>query len=108
MSRVTEVFITKNDLGKKVYRKVTRYTIDVEQDVVADSVDEAEEKFLKGGGIEYDEIKSSITSEFEGVETYSVDCNYLEGEEAKAIATVAYDPDDEYAEEDGFVEAIAI
>ena len=45
MSRVTEVFITKNDLGKKVYRKVTRYTIDVEQDVVADSVDEAEEKF---------------------------------------------------------------
>ena len=108
MNRVTEVFVTKDDIGKTVYRKRTTYTIDIEQDVVADNIEEAEQKFLDGGGIEYDEIKSSITSEFQGVETYSVDCNYLEGEEAKAIATVAYDPDDEFAEEEGFVEAIAI
>lgn len=108
MNRVTEVFVTKDDIGKTVYRKRTRYTIDIEQDVVADNIEEAEQKFLDGGGIEYEEIKSSITAEFQGVETYSVDCNYQEGEEAKAIATVAYDPDDEFAEEDGFVEAIAI
>lgn len=108
MNRVTEVFVTKDDIGKTVYRKRTTYTIDIEQDVVADSVEEAEQKFLDGGGIEYEEIKSSITAEFQGVETYSVDANYSDGEVAKPIAKVGYDPDDEFAEEEGFVEAIAI
>lgn len=107
MNRISEIFVTKDDVGKTVYRKRTTYTIDIEQDVVANSVDEAEQKFLDGGGIEYDEIKTSLTQEFKGVETYSIDANYSDSDVAKPIGTVGYDPDDEFAEQDGFVEVIA-
>jgi len=106
MNRISEVFVSKDDLGKKVYRKVSTYTIELAQDVVADSEEEAEQKFLDGGGIEYDEIRSSITSEFQGVETSYIDCNYQQGELAKVIGKVGYDPDDEYAEEEGYVEIV--
>ena len=55
MNRISDIYVSKDDLGKKVYRKVTQYTIELAQDVVADSEEEAEQKFLDGGGIEYDD-----------------------------------------------------
>ena len=106
MNKISDIFVSKDDLGKKVYRKVTTYTIEVVQDVLADNDDEAEQKFLDGGGIEYDEIKTSLTQEFKGVETRYVDCNYQDSQTAKVIGKVDYDPDDPDAKEDGFVEVV--
>lgn len=108
MNNISDIFITKDDLGKKVYRKVSTYTIEIAQDVLADSEDEAEQKFLDGGGIEYDEIKTSLTQEFKGVETRYVDCNYQDSQLAKVIGKVDYDPDDPDAVEDGYVEVVDV
>ena len=38
MNRISDIYVSKDDLGKKVYRKVTQYTIELAQDVVADTV----------------------------------------------------------------------
>ena len=51
MRKISDIFVSKDDLGKKVYRKVTTYTIEVVQDCLADNEDQAEQKFLDGGGI---------------------------------------------------------
>ena len=106
MNKISDIFITKDDLGKKVYRKVSTYTIEIAQDVLADSEDEAEQLFLDGGGIEYDEIKTNLTQEFKGVETRYVDCNYQDSQLATVVGKVDYDPDDPDAVEDGFVEVV--
>ena len=108
MTVKTDVLFFDKDVGKNLYRKKTYYTICIEQDVLANSEDEAEQKFLDHGGIEYDEIKSSLTSEFDGIETYTIDCNYQDGETAKVIGKVDYDPDDEFAKEDGFVDVVPV
>ena len=107
MSEVkTEVCFFKDDLGKNLYKKKTYYIMEVEQEVLAKNKDEADNLFLEGGGIDYDEIKTSLTNESCGVETNYVDCNYQDGELAKVIGKVDYDPDDPDAEEDGFVEVV--
>ena len=80
MSEVkTEVCVFKDDLGKNLYRKKTYYTIEIQQEVLADNKDEADQKILDGGGINYSEINTlngSITENNNGVETNYVDCNY--------------------------------
>ena len=110
MSEVkTEVCVFKDDLGKNLYRKKTYYTIEIQQEVLADNKEEADQKFLDGGGINYSEINTlngSITENNNGVETNYVDCNYQDGELAKVIGKVDYDPDDPDAKEDGFVEVV--
>ena len=77
MSEVkTEVCVFKDDLGKNLYRKKTYYTIEIQQEVLADNKDEADQKFLDGGGINYSEINTlngSITENNNGVETNYVD-----------------------------------
>ena len=93
--------VFKNELGKNVYRKKFTYILTIEQDVVADNIDEADEKF-SNSGIEYSEITPKITHEYDGVETQFVDADYEEGI-TSYIGKVAYE-DDEYAEEDGLVE----
>jgi|TARA_B100000886_G_C20410328_1_gene486722 hypothetical protein len=107
MSEVkTEVCVFKDDLGKNLYRKKTYYTIEIQQEVLADNKDEADQKFLDGGGINYSEINTlngSITENNNGVETNYVDCNYSESGSTEYVGKVVYDPDDEYAKEDGFV-----
>ncbi len=100
---ITEVYYNVDDLGKNLYRKKTYYTVCVEQDVLAKDKDEADKKFLDGGGINYSEISSNITEEKDGVETYMVDTNYQESGDTEFIGKVAYE-DDEYAKEDGMVE----
>ena len=52
MSKVeTDVYTFKDDVGKNLYRKKTYYTLVIEQDVLANDKDEADQKFLDHGGI---------------------------------------------------------
>tara|TARA_B100000676_G_scaffold310801_1_gene378478 strand:- start:535 stop:927 length:393 start_codon:yes stop_codon:yes gene_type:complete len=103
MALKTEIYPMKDDLGKNLYRKKQYYTICIEQEVLAKDKDQADQKFLDGGGICYDEIKRSITEESCGVETYMVDANFTENGDTEYVGKVVYE-DTEYAEEDGFVE----
>ncbi len=99
----TEVIFFKEDLGKNLYKKKTYYTLEVEQEVLAKDQDEADKLFTDGGGINYDEIKSSLTDENKGVATSYVDANYQDSDSTEYVGKVVYDEDDEFAEEDGNV-----
>ena len=89
----TDVFYFKDDVGKNLYRKKTYYTLVVEQDVLAKDKDEADQKFLDGGGINYSKINKDLTDTNDGVETYVVDANYADSDTTKYIGKVKYDTD---------------
>ena len=93
--------VFKDDLGKNVYRKKFIYTLTIEQDVIANNIDEAEEKFCNSG-VEYSELTSNITHEYDGVETQFVDAEYEEGI-TSYLGKVVYE-DTEDAKEYGDVE----
>ena len=79
MSEVkTEVFFTKDNLGKNLYTKKTYYTLCIEQHVLADNKDQADEKFLESGGINHSEVTDNLATAKDGVETTIVDANYDE------------------------------
>ena len=99
----TNVIYTKDYLGKNLYRKKTYYTLVVEQEVLANNKDEAEQKFLDDGGIDHSQINHEITETKNGVETYMVDANYSDSGKTEYIGKVVYE-DDEFAKEDGLVE----
>ena len=99
----TNVMFTDNDVGKNLYRKKTYYTLMIEQEVLADNEAQAEHKFLDFGGIDHSEVKGSITSQREGVETLVVDANYTDSGKTEYIGKVVYE-DVEHAIEDGLVE----
>ncbi len=99
----TDVIFFKDDLGKNLYKKKTYYTLEVEQEVLAKDKDEADKLFSDNGGLNYSEITSSITDTNNGVETSYVDANYQESGDTEYVGKVAYDEDNEYAEEDGDV-----
>ena len=103
MSIDTDVFFTKTDLGKNLYSKKTYYTVMIEQHVLANDSDDADKLFLDGGGIDYDNVNSSLAEATGGVETTVVDANYTDSDTTTFLGKVAYDEDDEYAEEDGSV-----
>ena len=103
MTVKTDVLFFDKDVGKNLYRKKTYYTICIEQDVLAKDKDEADQKFLDGGGIDYDEMRTNLTTQNDGVETYFVDANYLDCENTEIVGKVVYE-DDEFAKEDGLVE----
>ena len=86
----TDVFYFKDDVGKNLYRKKTYYTLCIEQDVLANNKDEADQKFLDGGGIAHSKIGKDTN---EGVETYMVDANYTESDDTKFIGKIKYDTD---------------
>ena len=88
----TDVFYFKDDVGKNLYRKKTYYTLVVEQDVLAKDKDEADQKFLDHGGIDYSKINKDLTTTNEGIETYMVDADYAESD-TKYIGKVKYDTD---------------
>ena len=89
----TDVMYFKDDVGKNLYRKKTYYTLVVEQDVLAKDKDEADQKFLDGGGIKHSAINKDIVDANDGVETYVVDANYVESDTTKYIRKVKYDTD---------------
>ena len=99
----TNVLYTDKDIGKNLYRKKTYYTLMIEQEVLASNADEADQKFLDFGGIDHSEIKGSITTQNDGVETLVVDANYSDSDKSEYVGKVVYE-DDEFAKEDGLVE----
>ena len=98
----SELMVFKDDLGQNVYRKKSYYIVKIEQDVMADNIDEANNKFIEKGGINHSNITKDITDENDGVTTHYVEADYDESI-TEYIGKVSY-TDDEYAEENGDVE----
>jgi len=97
----TNIIYTKDDLGKNLYRKKTYYTLVVEQEVLANNKDEAEQKFLDDGGIDHSQINHEITETKNGVETYMVDANYSDSGNTEYMGKVTIEEDEDepaYAE----------
>ena len=97
----TNVYPMKEDLGKNLYRKKTYYTLVVEQEVLAKDKDEADQKFLDGGGIDHSQINHEITETKDGVETYMVDANYSDSGNTEYMGKVVIEEDEDepaYAE----------
>ena len=105
MSNITDQYIGKDDLGKNLYRKKTYYTLCIEQDVLAKNQDEADTK-LSDNGIDHSKIGKDLTEQKDGVETYMVDANYTESDNAEFLGKVVYDEYDglKNAKENGDVE----
>ena len=101
----TEVYPFKEDIGKNLYRKKTYYTLCIEQEVLAKDKDEADAK-ISDCGIDYSKIGKDLTETKDGVETYMVDANYTESDNAEFIGKVVYDEYDglENAVENGDIE----
>ena len=102
MDTQMEVVLVKEDLGKNLYRKKTYYTLVIEQEVLANTKDEADKK-LSDNGIDHSQINHEITETKDGVETYMVDANYTDSDTTEYLGKVSY-TDDEYAKENGDVE----
>ena len=100
---IRDMIVNKDDLGKKMYRQKTTYNVIVEQDVLANNQDEAQEKFLEGGGIDHDTIRTNLTNENDGVETYYIEAKNAVIEKCEMMGKVVYS-DDEFAKENGDVE----
>ena len=95
----TDIFVSKKDLGKNLYRKKTYYTLVLEQDVLASNKEEAETKFMDQGGINHDMINQTLGTTGADVENYYADANYTDSENVKYIGKVAYDPWDDDSKE---------
>ena len=89
----TNVTYTEKDIGKNLYRKKTYYTLCIEQEVLADNKDEADQMFIDNGGIDHSEINYKITEAKNGVETYMVDANYNESGDTEFVGKINYDDD---------------
>ena len=88
----TDIFFGKDDVNKNLYRKKTYYTLVVEQEVIANNKDEADNKFTECG-LDHSKINFDITDQKDGVETYMVDANYNESDTTKYMGRVMYDTD---------------
>jgi hypothetical protein len=91
----TNVYPMKEDLGKNLYRKKTYYTLVIEQEVLAKDKEEAEQKFLDGGGIDHSQINHEITETKDGVETYMVDANYSDSGDTEYMGKVLIEEDED-------------
>ena len=100
----TDIMVMKKDLGKKLYRKKTFYTLVIEQEVLAKDRAEAG-VLLSDCGIDHSQINHEITETKNGVETYMVDANYTDNGPTENYGEVVY-TDDEFAEENGDVEIV--
>ena len=92
MSVDTNIFFGKDDVNKNLYRKKTYYTLVVEQEVIANNKDEADNKFTECG-LDHSKINFDITDQKDGVETYMVDANYTDSDTTKYMGRVMYDTD---------------
>ena len=92
MSVDTNIFFGKDDVNKNLYRKKTYYTLVVEQEVIANNKDEADNKFTECG-LDHSKINFDITDQKDGVETYMVDANYTDSDTTKYMGRVVYDTD---------------
>jgi hypothetical protein len=74
----------------------------IEQHVIADNKDQADEMFLEHGGIDHSAV-NNIATDGMGVETTVCDANYTDSSNTEYLGKVAHDEDNEYAVEDGDV-----
>ena len=98
----TDCMFTVNDLGKNLYTKKTYYTVMIEQHVIADNKDQADEMFLEHGGIDHSAV-NNIATDGMGVETTVCDANYTDSSATEYLGKVVYE-DEPFAVEDGLVE----
>lgn len=104
MTVETNIIYTDKDLGKNLYRQKRYYTLVVEQEVLANSQEEADNKFVEHGGVNHSMINAEITDETEGVQTYMIDANFSDSAKTEYMGKVVYDLSDPYAKEEGYVE----
>ena len=88
----TDIFFNKDDVNKNLYRKKTYYTLVVEQEVLANNKDEADNKFSECG-IDHSKITHDLTETKDGVETYYTEANYTDSDTTKYMGRVVYDTD---------------
>ena len=88
----TDIFFSKDDVNKNLYRKKTYYTLVVEQEVLANNKDEADKK-LSECGIDHSKITHDLTETKDGVETYYTEANYTDSDTTKYMGRVVYDTD---------------
>ena len=98
----TDCMFTSADVGKNLYTKKTYYTVMIEQHVIAKDKDEADNLFLEHGGIDHSAV-NSIAQDGMGVETTVCDANYSDSGNTEYLGKVAFDEDNEHAEDDGDV-----
>ena len=98
----TEIMVTQNDLGQNLYRKRAYYTVVIEQDVLADNMEDADIEF-GNSGIDFSKINKEITEENGNVQTYYVDANFTDQDSTTYIGKVNFDPMDDDAQENGDV-----
>jgi len=103
MTVETNIIYTDKDLGKNLYRQKRYYTLVVEQEVLANSQEDADNKFVEHGGVNHSMINAEITDETEGVQTYMIDANYSDSAKTEYMGKVVYE-DVEFAKDDGLVE----
>jgi hypothetical protein len=103
MTVETNIIYTDKDLGKNLYRQKRYYTLVVEQEVLANNQEEADNKLVEHGGISHSMINAEITNENEGVQTYMIDANYSDSDKTEYMGKIVYE-DEEFAKEDGLVE----
>ena len=103
MTVETNIIYTDKDLGKNLYRQKRYYTLVVEQEVLANSQEDADNKFVEHGGVNHSMINAEITDENEGVQTYMIDANYSDSAKTEYMGKVVYE-DVEFAKDDGLVE----
>ena len=90
----TELYLSKSDTGKSVYKFTGKYELVVEQEILASSKDEAFNLYLKEGGLNYSRIQSSLTETSPRIETTYIDAMTPEMD-IKYIGTVVPRRDDE-------------
>ena len=88
----TDIFFSKDDVNKNLYRKKTYYTLVIEQEVIANNKDEADKKF-SDCGIDHSKVNHEITETKNGVETYMVDANYTDSDNTSYMGRIVYDTD---------------
>ena len=88
MSIETAVITSSQDKGKKVYRIVSVYKLTLEQDVLADSEDEAIDLQSDCGGIDYQALNQEVTKTSCNVETNFVDADYVESDSPILLGTI--------------------
>jgi hypothetical protein len=99
----TNILYTDKDLGKNLYRQKRYYTLVIEQEVLANNQDEANNMFTDYGGVRHEVIDADLTHENEGVQTYMIDANYSDSGKTEYMGKIVYE-DEEFAKEDGLVE----
>ena len=87
MAKNTNLLLSSEDAGKKVYRKQELYTLILEQDVIASSEEKAEEKLNDQGGINYKDLKDIAVNGID-VETYFIDADFNKRLSFNCLGTV--------------------